>query len=111
MAKKKYNIMFHSDSVSLKERRLMTSTGTDLLKMIPFSFFIIIPGGEIFLPPALYVFPNMMPSTFVSKATIEAKQSANLAKRPLYANKIHAFLLETIKNTEEEEDFYNKLRN
>ena len=73
MAKKKYNIMFHSDSVSLKERRLMTSTGTDLLKMIPFSFFVIIPGAEIFLPAALYVFPNMMPSTFVSKATIEAK--------------------------------------
>ena len=89
----------------------MNKTGTDLLKMIPFSFFIIIPGMELLLPPVIYVFPNMIPSTFVAKTSIEQKQNANLAKRPLYADKIHAFLLEKIKKSEEEVDFYNTLRN
>lgn len=34
----------------------------DVIKFIPFSFFIIIPGAEILLPPYLMVFPNSIPS-------------------------------------------------
>jgi hypothetical protein len=34
--------------------------------MIPFSFFIIVPGGEALLPAYLKIFPNSLPSQFVS---------------------------------------------
>ena len=35
---------------------------TDVVKFVPFSFFILIPGAEILLPPFLVVFPNSVPS-------------------------------------------------
>jgi LETM1 and EF-hand domain-containing protein 1 len=38
----------------------------DVLKMIPFSAFLLIPGGELLLPAYLKVFPNSLPSQFVS---------------------------------------------
>jgi LETM1 and EF-hand domain-containing protein 1 len=31
---------------------------------VPFSVFIIVPAGELFLPIALKLFPNMLPSTY-----------------------------------------------
>lgn len=41
--------------------------------MIPFSFFILIPGGELLLPAYLKIFPNSLPSQFVSKADRKKK--------------------------------------
>ena len=38
--------------------------------MVPFSLFIIIPAGEAFLPVALWLFPNMLPSTFNDSNTV-----------------------------------------
>ena len=35
---------------------------SDMIKMIPFSFFIIIPGGEILIPAWVAVFPQGLPS-------------------------------------------------
>ena len=39
----------------------------DVIKFIPFSFFILIPGAEILLPPFLMVFPNSVPSQFMTQ--------------------------------------------
>jgi LETM1 and EF-hand domain-containing protein 1 len=39
----------------------------DVIKFIPFSFFIIVPGAEILLPPFLVIFPNSIPSQFMSE--------------------------------------------
>lgn len=39
-------------------------TTQDLLRLIPFSFFLIVPFMELLLPVALKLFPNMLPSTF-----------------------------------------------
>lgn len=36
----------------------------DLLRLIPFSVFIIVPFMEFTLPIFLKLFPNMLPSTF-----------------------------------------------
>jgi len=71
MTRKKYNVNFYGENATIKDTKAMERTTSDLLKMIPFSFFIIIPLGELLLPPALYIFPNMMPSTFVSKSKQE----------------------------------------
>jgi LETM1 and EF-hand domain-containing protein 1 len=35
--------------------------------MIPFSFFIVVPGAELLLPAYLKIFPNSLPSQFVSE--------------------------------------------
>ena len=37
----------------------------DLLKFIPFSLFLIIPGAEILLPLYLAFFPNSIPTWFI----------------------------------------------
>lgn len=42
-------------------------TTTDLLRLIPFAVFVIVPFMEILLPVALKLFPNMLPSTFEDK--------------------------------------------
>lgn len=39
-------------------------TTTDLLRLLPFSVFVLIPFMELLLPVALKLFPNMLPSTF-----------------------------------------------
>jgi LETM1 and EF-hand domain-containing protein 1 len=65
-------------AISRRERSLLQRVVTDLLRLIPFSFFIIIPALEIFLPVALWLFPNMMPSQFADE-----KQEADKKKRRL----------------------------
>eukprot|EP01134_Creolimax_fragrantissima_P000194 CFRG0194T1 len=50
-----------------REQRLLMMTTVDLIRVVPFSFFIIVPGGELLLPIALKLFPQMLPSTFDEK--------------------------------------------
>eukprot|EP00755_Sulcionema_specki_P022733 Sspe_Gene.13990::Locus_4823_Transcript_2_2_Confidence_0.500_Length_1832::g.13990::m.13990/K17800/LETM1, MDM38; LETM1 and EF-hand domain-containing protein 1, mitochondrial len=50
-----------------RERQLLERTARDLLRMVPFSFFIIVPGAELLLPVALIMFPDLMPSTFTTR--------------------------------------------
>lgn len=42
-------------------------TTQDLLRLVPFAVFIIVPFMEFLLPVALKLFPNMLPSTFEDK--------------------------------------------
>eukprot|EP00756_Hemistasia_phaeocysticola_P050628 Hpha_TRINITY_DN2576_c0_g2::TRINITY_DN2576_c0_g2_i1::g.1375::m.1375/K17800/LETM1, MDM38; LETM1 and EF-hand domain-containing protein 1, mitochondrial len=49
-----------------RERLLLERTTADLLRLVPFSFFIIVPAAELLLPVALAMFPNLMPSTFIT---------------------------------------------
>uniref|UniRef100_A0A7S1TCZ3 Mitochondrial proton/calcium exchanger protein n=1 Tax=Compsopogon caeruleus TaxID=31354 RepID=A0A7S1TCZ3_9RHOD len=50
--------------ISRRERNILVSTGADLARMVPFSFFIVVPFMEFALPFALMMFPNMLPSQF-----------------------------------------------
>lgn len=50
------------------ERRKVRQVKQDVIKFIPFSLFLIIPGGELFIPPYLMIFPNSMPSQFMDSA-------------------------------------------
>lgn len=47
-----------------RERKQLTRTTADIFRVVPFTFFIIIPFAEFLLPVALRIFPNMLPSTF-----------------------------------------------
>ena len=52
------------NQLTRRERKQLTRTTADLFRMVPFTFFIIIPFAELLLPVALRLFPNMLPSTF-----------------------------------------------
>lgn len=52
------------NQLTRRERRQLLRTSTDLLRLVPFAVFVIIPFMEFLLPVALKLFPNMLPSTF-----------------------------------------------
>lgn len=54
-------------TLSRRERKQLTRTTADIFRVVPFTFFIIIPFAELLLPIALRVFPNMLPSTFQTR--------------------------------------------
>lgn len=51
----------------------MERTVKDLGRLVPFSVFILVPAGELFLPIALKLFPNMLPSTYEDAAQKDMK--------------------------------------
>ena len=57
----------HGDELTFRERQLLVKTTADVLKLIPFSFFLIVPFAELLLPVVLKVWPQMLPSTFDAK--------------------------------------------
>lgn len=63
--------------LTVRQRKLLVRTTSDCLKLIPFSFFIIVPFAEVLLPFALRLFPNMLPSTFFDKKV----DNATLARK------------------------------
>ncbi|KAF9143906.1 hypothetical protein BGX30_014390 [Mortierella sp. GBA39] len=67
-------------------------TSGDLLRLIPFSVFVIVPFMEFLLPVALKLFPNMLPSTFQDRFAEEEKKRKLLKMRLEMAK----FLQETI---------------
>ncbi|KAL7413703.1 LETM1-like protein-domain-containing protein [Mrakia frigida] len=79
-------------SLTRREQRQLKRTTVDLLRLLPFSVFVIIPGLELLLPVFLKFFPNMLPSTFEDKFAAEEKQRKLLRVRINMAK----FLQETI---------------
>lgn len=57
----KYDKELYHEQVKLKQVK------SDFIKFIPFSIFIIVPGAELLLPAWLVVFPNSIPSQFLSE--------------------------------------------
>lgn len=72
IGKKQYEQKY--SQVDILEQRKVRRVTIDVLKFIPFSFFIIIPGLEFFLPAYLLVFPNSKPSQFISEENQIKKQ-------------------------------------
>ena len=104
-------------SLTRREQRQLRRTFADLLRLIPFIPFIIIPAGELLLPVAIKIFPNMLPSTFESKFSVEEKRRGLIKVRLEMAK----FLQETIKEgglqatdkvktSEEFKEFFRKVR-
>ncbi|PWZ01167.1 LETM1-domain-containing protein [Testicularia cyperi] len=104
-------------SLTRREKRQLKRTFADLLRLIPFVPFIVIPAGELLLPVAIKIFPNMLPSTFESKFSVEEKRRGLIKVRLEMAK----FLQETIKEgglqatdkvktSEEFKEFFRKVR-
>ncbi len=63
--KRKYDLKY--DKESYVENIKLKQVKSDFIKFIPFSIFIIVPGAELLLPAWLVVFPNSIPSQFLSE--------------------------------------------
>ncbi|KIP07958.1 hypothetical protein PHLGIDRAFT_105000 [Phlebiopsis gigantea 11061_1 CR5-6] len=87
--------LLHGESLTRRERRQLRRTTQDLLRLVPFAVFIIVPFMELLLPVALKLFPNMLPSTFEDKFAAEEKQRKLLRVRLEMAK----FLQETMRES------------
>ena len=75
--------LLHGDSLTRRERRQLKRTTTDILRLIPFAVFIIVPFMELLLPVALKLFPNMLPSTFEDKfAAVSLESRCRVQRLP-----------------------------
>ncbi|KAK6201343.1 LETM1-like protein-domain-containing protein [Scheffersomyces amazonensis] len=54
-------------ALSRRESNQLQRTLTDVVRLVPFSMFILVPFAELLLPIALKLFPNLLPSTYESK--------------------------------------------
>ncbi|CAE6424678.1 unnamed protein product [Rhizoctonia solani] len=100
-----------------RERRQLTRTTNDLLRLIPFAVFVLVPFMELLLPVALKLFPNMLPSTFEDKFAAQEKQRKLLKVRLEMAKFLQDTLRESplksgsnILSTDEFKDFFLKVR-
>ncbi|KAG0279690.1 hypothetical protein BGZ95_000480 [Linnemannia exigua] len=86
------NRLLHGSKLTRREQRQLRRTSGDLLRLIPFSVFVIVPFMEFLLPVALKLFPNMLPSTFEDRFAEEEK------KRKLFKIRLEMakFLQETV---------------
>ncbi|KAF8984113.1 hypothetical protein BGZ46_008834 [Entomortierella lignicola] len=105
------------NKLTRREQQQLRKTSRDLLRLIPFSVFVIVPFMEFLLPVALKLFPNMLPSTFEDSLTQQEK-IRKLAKVRLEMAK---FLQESIKEpnihgtrraavAQEFDEFFKKIR-
>lgn len=65
--------------LSRREANQLQRTIVDVMRLVPFSMFLIIPFAELLLPIALKIFPNLLPSTYESKQD-RKKKRAKLSK-------------------------------
>nr|CCA15173.1 LETM1 and EFhand domaincontaining protein 1 putative [Albugo laibachii Nc14] len=85
--------VLHGNAISRRERKQLQRTVADLLRLVPFAFFLVVPFMELLLPVALKIFPNMLPSTFKDSFQREEDMKRQLQLRVSLAE----FLQETVK--------------
>ncbi|KAJ3060887.1 hypothetical protein HDU98_003162, partial [Podochytrium sp. JEL0797] len=110
--------LMQGNSLSRREDMQLKRTVADLLRLVPMLIILLIPFLELALPLLLYIFPNMLPSTFESKFQAEEKKKKLLKVRLEMAK----FLQETVSEVavtgtaraakaKEFSDFFQKYRN
>ncbi|KAE9156833.1 hypothetical protein PF005_g33068, partial [Phytophthora fragariae] len=85
--------LLKGNALSRRERKQLQRTVVDLLRLVPFAFFVIVPFTELLLPVALKVFPNMLPSTYKDSFQREEDMKRQLQLRVALAE----FLQDTVK--------------
>lgn len=81
--------------LSRREWRQLKRTVQDLVRLVPFSAFVLVPFAELLLPVALKIFPNMLPSTYEGAKAKEAKSQKLTTTR----EGVSAFLRKTIQES------------
>lgn len=81
-------------SLSRRERRQLLRTTSDLLRLVPFAFFLLIPFMELMIPIVVKFFPNFLPTTY----TKDLQKQANM-KRQLKARiEVASFLQDSMED-------------
>ena len=80
--------VIRGQQLTRRERQLLERTARDLIRMVPFSLFIIIPGAEILLPVALMMFPDLVPSTFSTREQTRKKQIIDNLKKGSWTRRV-----------------------
>ncbi|RPA88281.1 LETM1-domain-containing protein [Ascobolus immersus RN42] len=103
--------------LSRREHRQLKRTLQDLGRLVPFSVFIIVPAGELFLPIVLKFFPNMLPSTYEDAGVKEKRTTKLRTTRKEVSDFLKTTLHETglpvninTRQTEEFSTFFRKIR-
>ncbi|KAJ1527327.1 hypothetical protein HK096_011093, partial [Nowakowskiella sp. JEL0078] len=84
--------LLNGKKLTRREQRQLRRTTGDLIRIVPLIIIVAIPFLEFALPFLLYLFPNMLPSTFESKYQKEEKRKKLLKVRFEMAK----FLQETV---------------
>ena len=102
--------------LSRRESRQLKRTTEDLIRLVPFSVFVIVPFAELLLPVALKLFPNMLPSTYEGETAKEAKRQALRKTRMDVSNFLRTTIQESglyiskaTKQSEEFAEFFRKV--
>ncbi|CAI5452276.1 unnamed protein product [Caenorhabditis angaria] len=91
-------------TLTRRERQQLVRTVSDLFRLVPFSFFIIVPFMELALPIFIKLFPNMLPSTFQETS----KEEEKLRKQVKLRVEMAKFLQDTIEEIGLERKNHNK---
>ncbi|KAG9300253.1 hypothetical protein G9A89_011326 [Geosiphon pyriformis] len=109
--------LLRGQKLTRREDRQLRRTTQDLVRLVPFAVFIIVPFMEFLLPVALKLFPNMLPSTFEDKFSKEEKKRKLLKVRLEVAKFLQATIEETgeigsgrEEDTREFTEFFRKVR-
>mmetsp|Transcript_61079 Transcript_61079/g.181994 ORF Transcript_61079/g.181994 Transcript_61079/m.181994 type:complete len:502 (-) Transcript_61079:13-1518(-) len=93
--------------LTVRQRKLLVRTTSDCLKLIPFSFFIVVPFAELALPFFLRIFPGMLPSTFFEQKYDNATLARKLKAKQEMAEFWQQVVLERTKDISEASDHTN----
>eukprot|EP01094_Clydonella_sp_ATCC50884_P021596 TRINITY_DN4789_c0_g1_i2.p1 TRINITY_DN4789_c0_g1~~TRINITY_DN4789_c0_g1_i2.p1 ORF type:complete len:748 (-),score=254.35 TRINITY_DN4789_c0_g1_i2:21-2264(-) len=69
-----------------RERKQLTRTAADLIRIVPLLIFVVIPFMEFLLPFVIKLFPNILPSTFQDQKSIEENRKNRLKIKLEVAN-------------------------
>mmetsp|Transcript_11626 Transcript_11626/g.25594 ORF Transcript_11626/g.25594 Transcript_11626/m.25594 type:complete len:766 (+) Transcript_11626:193-2490(+) len=91
--------------LKVRERQLLVRTTSDCLKLVPFSFFLIVPFAELALPLVLRIFPNMLPSSFFQQkfdnATLARKFKAKEEMAEFFQDVVHQRTKELVDSSDD----------
>lgn len=73
--------VLHGHELNRRERKALTRTSADIIRLVPFLVIVIVPFMEFALPVLLKLFPNMLPSTYMDHKGQEAKLKKQLAAK------------------------------
>ena len=95
----------NTSNFSLAEYSRYSKNMVDLLKFVPYSFFVIVPFAELLLPFYIWLFPRSTPEQFLMKSKIGQmhadKENLQDAAQKYLFNQLKAVMEEDIKQLEE----------
>ena len=70
-------------SLTRREHNLLVRVSADIARLVPLTFFVVVPMMEFALPFAIRIFPNLLPSTFEEKHQVEERRKKLLKVKKL----------------------------